>query len=96
MKNSRKLITIILVLTLALSTCLFSACNFIPGTDDTQGGTNSGDNNTSGLYTLTFAAGDEGVVGTAPLSTSALAAFKLRDAIAKWRGVLCCESGEFT
>ena len=66
MKNSRKLITIILVLTLALSTCLFSACNLIPGTDDPQNGTNPGDNNTSGLYTLTFAAGADGVVGTAP------------------------------
>lgn len=64
MKKNRQLITLFLVLTLALSTCLLSACN-LPGSGTETPSGNGGENKDK-LYSLTFVGGSDDAVGTAP------------------------------
>ena len=63
MKNSRRFISFLLVLTLALSTVMFSACSLFPG-----GGKPpiSGGGGQKGSYSVSFQSGAEDAVGTAP------------------------------
>ena len=60
MKNTRKIITILLVLTLALSTCLLSACN-LPGSGTETPSGNGGENKDK-LYSLTFVGSSDDVL----------------------------------